>query len=52
MNTLYGITNLQVYATDNLNEFNHFLLEHNGNIVDIQLTDKYYQVVYKSEEEA
>ena len=47
MKTLYGITNIQVYMTSDIDELNQFLLKHNGNIIDIQCTDKYFHVVYR-----
>lgn len=51
MKTLYGLTNLQVYTFDNTDDLNEFLLEFNGNIVDIQCTDKAYHVLYKYRED-
>lgn len=50
MKTLYGLTDLQVFMTDNLERFNAFLLEYNGYIVDIQCTDSYYHAIYKYKE--
>jgi hypothetical protein len=47
MKTLYGLTNLHVYTTEDLNELNLFLIEYDGNIVDIQITDTQYHVVYR-----
>ena len=47
----YGITNLQVFMTDDTDVLNQFLLEYNGNIVDIQCTDQYFHVVYKYRED-
>ena len=47
MNHLYGITNIQVFVTTDLGELNRFLDEYNGNIIDIQLSDKTYYVIYK-----
>ena len=47
----YGLTNLQVFMTDDTDILNEFLLEYNGNIVDIQCTDKYFHVVYKYRED-
>lgn len=50
MKNLYGITNLQVYMTSDIDELNQFLLEYDGNIIEIQCTDKYFHVVYKYRE--
>lgn len=47
MKTLYGLTNMQVYMTSDIDELNQFLLEYDGNIIDIQCTDKFFHVVYR-----
>jgi hypothetical protein len=47
MKTLYGLNNIQVYMTADIDELNQFLLEYDGNIIDIQCTDKYFHVVYR-----
>jgi hypothetical protein len=47
MNTLFGITGIRVYMTYDIDELNKFLTDHDGNIVDIQCTDKYFHVIYK-----
>lgn len=43
----YGLTNLQVFMTEDIDVLNEFLLMYNGEIVDIQCTDKFFHVVYK-----
>lgn len=50
MKTLYGLIGLQVFVTTDIEHFNQFLKEHDGNIVDIQCTDKYYHAIYKEME--
>lgn len=51
MKHLYGLTNLQVFVTEDIDELNQFLLEYNGNIVEIICTDKRYHVIYKYRED-
>ena len=48
---IYGITNIQVYMTSDTVELNLFLKDHDGNIIDIQCTDRYFHVIYKCEED-
>ena len=50
MTHLYGLKNIQVYATKDIDELNQFLLEYNGDIIDIQCTDEWYHVIYKYRE--
>lgn len=50
-NNIFGITNIQVWITQNLDELNKFLLKHNGNIIDIQCTYNYFHVVYQGLEQ-
>ena len=47
MKTLYGINNIQAYSTDDIDELNQFLLEYDGNIIEIRHTDKNFLVIYK-----
>ncbi len=47
MRTLFGITNIQVYECDDIDELNEFLLEYNGNVIDIQCTAGVYHVIYQ-----
>ena len=51
MKTLYGITGIQVFMSRNLNELNAFLLEHDGNIIEVQCTDEFFHVIYKVSED-
>ena len=46
-NNIFGITDIQVYMTSELQALNEFLQEHNGNIIDIQCTDKWFHVIYQ-----
>ena len=48
MRTLHGITGIQVYMCRDLEDLNAFLLEHDGNIIDIQCTDEFFHVIYKA----
>jgi hypothetical protein len=47
MKTLYGLTNMQVYETSDVDELNQFLLEYDGNIIDIQFNNEKYVVIYR-----
>ena len=47
MKTLYGLTELMVYGTTSLDDFNQFLADYGGQIVDIQITDKGFYAVYR-----
>lgn len=47
MKNIYGIINIQVYETNDIDELNTFLLDYNGNIIDIQCTNEKYIVIYK-----
>jgi hypothetical protein len=55
MKNLYGLTNIQVFVTEDINELNQFLLEYNANIIEIQITNDtyndHYHVVYKYKED-
>lgn len=48
MKTLYGLTDLMVYGTISLDDFNQFLADYDGQIVDIQITGKGFYAVYKA----
>lgn len=53
MNKMFGITNIQVKIfsfsnSDHISALNHFLEQHNGNIIDIQFQDRLrVMVVYQ-----
>lgn len=47
MKNLYGLTDIQLYMTQYIDELNEFLKDHNGNIIEIQCTDEYFHVLYK-----
>lgn len=51
MKTLYGLTHLHLYFTEDIDELNEFLIEYDGNIIDIQCTNNGYHVVYKWRED-
>lgn len=51
MNHLFGITNVQVFMTNDLDKLNSFLKEYSGNIIDIQCTDNWFHVIYKAWED-
>lgn len=55
MKTLYGITHIQVYTTNDIDELNQFLIEYDGNIIDIKITAEgnttVYHVIYKYRED-
>lgn len=46
MKTLYGITNVQVYKTADVDDLNEFLLEYDGNIIDIQAKNHETKIIY------
>lgn len=50
MNNIFGITGIQVFMTSDLGELNRFLEEYDGNIIDVQCTDKYFHVVFRMKE--
>lgn len=47
---LFGITNIQVYITCETSALNEFLIAHDGDIIDIQCTDKWFHVIYQDKE--
>lgn len=53
MNKMFGITNIQVKIfsltnSDQTDKLNHFLEQHNGDVIDIQLQDRLrVMVVYQ-----
>lgn len=58
MKNLFGITNIQVKAIEvvqnDVHEVNEFLMEHNGNIVDITIVPMFqglsrYVITYRKE---
>lgn len=51
MRNLFGITNIQVYEFDDVDDLNEFLLEYNGNIIDISKDSTTYSVIYKYRED-
>lgn len=44
---MFGIKNIKVWMTQNIDELNDFLSNHNCDILDIQCTDKYFHVIYQ-----
>lgn len=47
MNRLFGITKIQVFTTSDIIKLNQFLLEHDGDVIDIQCTERDYNVIYQ-----
>jgi hypothetical protein len=50
MKNLYGLTNIQTTYFLDVDDLNVFLLENDGNIVDIQIHGNKYYVIYKDVE--
>ena len=44
---MFGITKIRVYMTMYIDELNEFLVNHDGDIIDIQCTDDYFHVIYQ-----
>lgn len=51
MTHYYGLKNLQVFVTADVDELNQFLLEYDGNIIDIKCTNDGFCVVYRYRED-
>lgn len=51
-NAIFGITKIQVWMTQYIDELNEFLLEHDGDIIEIQCTDEYFHVIYQKKEDS
>ncbi|MBO5969166.1 MAG: hypothetical protein J6S14_11795 [Clostridia bacterium] len=49
MKNYYGITGIRLYAAQFLDEANEFLQQHDGNIIDVQITADDIVIVYKEE---
>ncbi len=48
MKNYFGLTGLQVYKTCSMEKLNEFLLEHDGDIIDIQVCSfDVFCVIYK-----
>ena len=47
MKNYYGITGIRLYATQFLDVANEFLQQHDGDIIDIQITSEDIVIVYK-----
>lgn len=50
MKNYFGITGIRIYLTQDIDEANAFLSEHDGDILDVQCTDEYFHIIHKDAE--
>lgn len=49
MKNYYGLKGIRIYMTEDLDEANEFLKQHDGDIIDVQCSDEFFHIIYKEE---